>query len=309
MPPSRVTTFVALFLCVWMTGVGYLLLSMKASREKSFADVSNFTSIYNKHHLRQSGERKSSIEKIENEALQEVLTEAAEHSTSKGERPEWGMHVGIGRKEDIFLGTKITTKKSVRGQSQPNFYPESSLPVDSKLISRSSMVTVTCDTRGNLGPCTVVNQVIPGTDWLKDRWQAASDMGGTAIPGPHWIMMDFHDSYYFEKIILDWETAYALEYRIEGSRSLYDQWTVLYDATLPIAKQIVGQRTTREEGQSPGVKTKMPLHIIHNINLQHQSDIHPFEAYRYLKVYILRPARGWGVSLWQVDVFGRKDDA
>jgi hypothetical protein len=28
---------------------------------------------------------------------------------------------------------------------------------------------------------------------------------------------------------------------------------------------------------------------------------------RYLRVYINKPARGWGVSLWQVDVYGENN--
>ena len=29
-----------------------------------------------------------------------------------------------------------------------------------------------------------------GINRLRDRWQAASDMGGTAIPGQHWVLID-----------------------------------------------------------------------------------------------------------------------
>ena len=66
-----------------------------------------------------------------------------------------------------------------------------------KLLSRmvddngKSYVTITSSARGNLGPSSVLNQDPPGKDWLKDRWQAASDMGGTAIPGCHWVKLDF----------------------------------------------------------------------------------------------------------------------
>ena len=51
--------------------------------------------------------------------------------------------------------------------------------------TRDPRVTATCDTRGNLGPCSVVVQPapapscgptiyrrVPGSDWLRDRWQA-----------------------------------------------------------------------------------------------------------------------------------------
>ena len=45
---------------------------------------------------------------------------------------------------------------------------------------------VTASVRGNLGDAQVV--VDPSTkDWLKDRWQAASDMNGTPIKGLHFL--------------------------------------------------------------------------------------------------------------------------
>ena len=157
--------------------------------------------------------------------------------------------------------------------------------------------------------------VAPGTDWLRDRWQAASDMsvepihhlsvalrssfslnmcvyvsmclgvyiyvththtlalclshtlalslslsltlssyrGGTAIPGHHWVQMDFPSPHLFDQVILDWETAYATAYRIEARRGRRgagssissseaeeaeeDAWVVLYDGTLPPGQQ------------------------------------------------------------------------
>ena len=88
-----------------------------------------------------------------------------------------------------------------------------------RLVSRDPGVIVTSSTRGNLGPPSVLNQDPPGEDWIGDRWQAASDMGGTAIPGRHWILVDFSSSsssVFVSKIVLDWETAYAEDYRVEG---------------------------------------------------------------------------------------------
>ena len=65
--------------------------------------------------------------------------------------------------------------------------------------------------------------------------------GGTAIPGSHWVEFDLHARHYFTTVTLDWETAYATAYRIEGSNSLSEgsegsegrEWTVLYDGTVP----------------------------------------------------------------------------
>jgi len=47
----------------------------------------------------------------------------------------------------------------------------------------------TASVHGNLGPPSVVTSHV-STDWLKDRWQAAKDMSGTPIPGPHWLAVD-----------------------------------------------------------------------------------------------------------------------
>jgi len=57
-------------------------------------------------------------------------------------------------------------------------------------LTRNPRATATTDTRGNLGPAEVMLQDPPGDDWIKDRWQAASDMGGTAIAGEHWVEID-----------------------------------------------------------------------------------------------------------------------
>ena len=222
-----------------------------------------------------------------------------------------------------------------------------------RLVSRDPGVIVTSSTRGNLGPPSVLNQDPPGEDWIGDRWQAASDMGGTAIPGRHWILVDFSSSsssVFVSKIVLDWETAYAEDYRVEGrldpppprrpppsggrgggggrdhggsDDGVDGGWCILYDGVTPpddVVKNDAAvdnrgaavRRTTEEYGQSPGVKRKMPLHVVHTIDWTTTAEARDEDfdgdgrcrRLRYLRVYIRRPARGWGVSLWQVDVFG-----
>jgi hypothetical protein len=198
-------------------------------------------------------------------------------------------------------------------------------------LSRNPDVIITSSTRGNLGPASVLNQNPPGTDWLKDRWQAASDMGGTAIPGRHWILLDFSSlaanssSILVTKIVLDWETAYATDYRIEGRMDPPNDyetndddgnWCTLYDGTLDDdTSQMRIHRSVEEYGQSPGVVNQtLPLHILHTINftttdtlLGGDDNINKCLRLRYLRVYINKPARGWGVSLWQVDVYGENN--
>lgn len=107
-------------------------------------------------------------------------------------------------------------------------------------ISRQSTVEAICDARGNLGPCSVVIQDPPGQDWLKDRWQAASDMGGTAIPGAHWIVLDFHRLVQVTKVVIDWETAHADAYLIQSRQNLSSSenishcgWDFVFDNRVP----------------------------------------------------------------------------
>lgn len=177
----------------------------------------------------------------------------------------------------------------------------------SHLLSRDGRATVTADVRGNLGPASVVVQSIPGTDWIHDRWQAASDMHGTNIPGQHWLMIDFGRQITVDKIVIDWEAAYSDDYVVQASYNPImtkqsvdgndDEIFVLYDS-----KDADQRRTllsVEKTGQSPGVKTKAPLHVIHT--LYPLNCPHPL---RYLRLHILKSAMGWGVSVWQLDVYG-----
>jgi len=157
-------------------------------------------------------------------------------------------------------------------------------------------VTVTSSVRGNLGPPSVVVQDPPGDDWLRDRWQAASDMHGSAIPGRHFVQLAFPEDVIPTKAILDWEAAYADDYVLEVSSDGI-AWRTLYDGA--DAAQRRNFRSVKESGQSPGVKKKTPLHVVHTIG--------PFErggSASYIRVNIRKPAMGWGVSLWQIDVYG-----
>jgi len=170
------------------------------------------------------------------------------------------------------------------------------------MLSRIGKVIATADVRGNLGPASVVVQTKPGDDWIHDRWQAASDMHGTAIKGAHWIHLDFGEEVIPEQIILDWEAAYSDRYRLEAShipitdKTPTDQMWTIFDSTDPKQKATIG---IEKKGQSPGVADpKTPLHVIHTFRPQNS------KPFRYLRLYILGSAMGWGVSLWQFDVIG-----
>ena len=119
-------------------------------------------------------------------------------------------------KQLVVLPTLVNVHPGVIAPAEPKATAADMGPTPPPLtiISRNPTVTVTSDTRGNLGPCSVVVQDPPGTDWIKDRWQAASDMGGTAIPGVHYVALDFHRTVLAHTVHLDWETAFSGNLRI-----------------------------------------------------------------------------------------------
>ena len=101
-------------------------------------------------------------------------------------------------------------------------------------------------------------------------------------------------------IVLDWEAAYADDYFVEVRSSPHEEWKRLYNGKSGNDRRLL--RRQQESGQSPGVSYKLPLHITHSIDLSRSEDIY----FRYLRLLIERPAAGWGVSLWQVDVYGNE---
>ena len=162
------------------------------------------------------------------------------------------------------------------------------------LTEPPSSIVITTDVRGNLGPPeSMLNN---GTDWIKDRWQAASDMHGTAIKGVHWVHLDFQRLVTVSTVILDWEAAYSDDYKIEGRLKDGEEYFNLFDSD-----NDGQQRKTSEAGQSPGVKAKTPLHIIHTIEMIKESD-----KIQQIRIWIRSSTMDWGVSLWEVKLLGRK---
>ena len=177
-------------------------------------------------------------------------------------------------------------------------------------------------------------------------------MHGTNIPGEHWIHLDFssasavfdtrptettrntqqkgRSSVTIERIVLDWETAYADEYILEGaldplppitntkSRNATSKiWTIFDSRTKQqkhgesssagsVATSSMATRTITESGFSPGVAAKLPLHYVHDISLEDAPGAQHHTPIRYVRLRILHSATGWGVSLWQFDVYGSR---
>uniref|UniRef100_A0A7S1BBA2 F5/8 type C domain-containing protein n=1 Tax=Corethron hystrix TaxID=216773 RepID=A0A7S1BBA2_9STRA len=208
--------------------------------------------------------------------------------------------------QNLGQGHTLRNKNIVKVESPQRNTPNSPNSKKPKIISRNPSVRVTSDVRGNLGPASVIIQDPPGKDWIKDRWQAAGDMHGTAIPGQHWVILDFgsNNPRSITKVVVDWEAAYSNDYRIEISDGLETEksspeWCVLYNTQ---NKSQSTRRRVEEYGQSPGVKTKTPLHVVHTINIDGMQV--NCSSFRFLRVFIRKSAMGWGVSIWELDVYG-----
>jgi hypothetical protein len=183
------------------------------------------------------------------------------------------------------------------------------------LLSTPNTTKISTDVRGNLGPAEVM--LHNGHDWIKDRWQAASDMHGTAIRGQHWVLLEFATKIHIQSIVLDWEAAYSNDYQLQGSINSRKNhppqdslWLTLFDTKTDHDDSSIANSvfTWSQEtfGQSPGVKTKTPLHVVDtmvrkNSTIYSTGVIPPLQS---LRLIIRSSAMGWGVSLWKVSVYG-----
>ena len=164
--------------------------------------------------------------------------------------------------------------------------------IPDSLVSMNA--TISASVRGNLGPPDVMLR--DGDDWLKDRWQAASDMHGTAIKGPHWVHLKFSSPVAVNKIVLDWEAAYSDDYRLVAT-TLRNESRTIFDSKRAVPGSHL---STHSWGQSPGVKTKTPLHVEHSLMLSSSTLL------RELRLEIRNSAMGWGISLWKIAVIGHE---
>ena len=201
------------------------------------------------------------------------------------------------------------------------------------LLSLPNTTDIKTDVRGNLGPPEVMLR--GGTDWIKDRWQAASDMHGTAIKGHHEVLLSFRAPVQVDSIVLDWEAAFSKDYLIEGATENTNDssnkdgqqkedshknlaWFAMHDSNrqedAPSAQHTNDNFvlvSTEKLGKSPGVKFETPLHIVHTISrpavstdgTTYTPTTDP-PIVQYLRFTIRSSAMGWGVSLWRIKVFG-----
>ena len=169
----------------------------------------------------------------------------------------------------------------------------------SVLVSAGAVVT--SSVRGNLGPSTVI---VNGRtkDWLTDRWQAAKDMSGTPIPGEHFVMLHFaRPVETLDKITLDWETAMATEFVVEVANG--NSWSTLYSND-----GFYGETTYHMSPHFRCTASRRPnppkQHVIDDITCSKIIPGDKSEQVNKLRVKMVSGTK-WGVSLWEVDVFGQ----
>ena len=132
---------------------------------------------------------------------------------------------------------------------------------------------------------------------LKDRWQAASDMKGTPIRGPHWLEVDLGRPCRVTRFLLDWETAFASDYTVLGLAAATAAAPGLEDAATPVVLA---------DGAAVSSVTRAKQHVTHDLPAAAaaSSAAPPPPWVQKVRLEIRKPATQWGVSLWQFQVFG-----
>ena len=171
-----------------------------------------------------------------------------------------------------------STPSPLEAASTPSSLASTPLPhaTPSSLISRNKKVTASV--RGNLGEASVVTNG-KRDDWLNDRWQAAKNMQGAPIPGPHWLLVDLAQTCVVERISIEFETAYARDYTLKG-RTRDGGWV-----TLAVGFSAVESRPAKQ-------------HVLHRLASQAQAPVDQ------VRLEIAQPGTRWGTSVWALDVFG-----
>ena len=169
----------------------------------------------------------------------------------------------------FLAGLVATSRIHIRGYERVKGTQQSA----SALLSLARPATGSV--RGNLGPPSVVTSEVMD-NWLQDRWQAASDMNGTPIPGEHWIVVDLQRPCLVSSLLLDWEVAFC------------NRFSILTDGK---DKEWVESKFTKTERKSD-------KHVIHLVKLTK-----PVQATR-VKLLMTGRATQWGISLWRMQILG-----
>lgn len=141
------------------------------------------------------------------------------------------------------------------------------------------------DVSGNLADASVLTRAAAPGDWLTDRWQAASDMSGTPIPGEHWVQVDLERASDVDRVVLVFETAFSKRYTIQARLYEDSGWATVGTSDNAVNVRRSAQQVVHDVAVMRGVRT------------------------RYVRVILHEPATQWGVSLWRVECWGRSSTA
>jgi eukaryotic-like serine/threonine-protein kinase len=123
------------------------------------------------------------------------------------------------------------------------------------------------------GHPVTASSVQPGSTWVAAN--AVDGNTGTRwssdFSDPQWLEVDLGAAHPITKVVLDWETAYAVAFQIQVSDD-GTTWTDVYSTTTGTG----GSQTLQVSG-----------------------------AGRYVRVYGTQRATQWGYSLWEFQIFGR----
>jgi eukaryotic-like serine/threonine-protein kinase len=123
------------------------------------------------------------------------------------------------------------------------------------------------------GRPVIASSVQPGSTWVAAN--AVDGNTGTRwssnYSDPQWLEVDLGAAHPVTKVVLDWETAYAVAFQIQVSDD-GTTWTDIYST----ATGAGGSQTLQVSGTG-----------------------------RYVRVYGTQRATQWGYSLWELQIFGR----
>jgi len=163
----------------------------------------------------------------------------------------------------------------------------------------------TSDVRGNLGEANVITSE-KMDDWLADRWQAASNMGGKPIPGMHWVEVDLQRLCKVSSILIDWEEAFSQHWTLQGKRS-DGKCAALSsggdEGWVAIAR-------SSEAFKPPFAPKYTPKHILQAVKIRDghtgNGDKDDCSAPHYDKVRLVisKPSTRFGSSIWRLQIHG-----
>eukprot|EP00040_Diaphanoeca_grandis_P019038 m.100270 g.100270 ORF g.100270 m.100270 type:complete len:270 (-) comp27231_c0_seq3:226-1035(-) len=171
--------------------------------------------------------------------------------------------------------------------------------------TRLEAVSATASNRGNLGLADVVlsSKV---DDWLKDRWQATptGNMAGVPLKLPQWICIALKSpASTLSKVVVDFETGFADEYRIEVAATPDDHW---WPVVLVSPSESSGAKHVRgQAGVGAAMTTKeWKQHVEHTIVIEQGAADIALPLFKYVRVVFTHLGTSWGVSVWRFEVSG-----